>query len=145
MNETCSRCGAEWTAGRFSAGCEECGGGAMTRDCPRCGGVCGAVWRRAPVDSHDSGEAHWVGACAAASEWWLDASSLPDLLWARLLVGASGETAVMDLDGAVRRFRSRALAVEWLRADEYETLADLCEDGAVPADARPPSEFPRRA
>jgi hypothetical protein len=64
----CTRCGADWTAGRFSPGCGECGGGAMTRDCEYCQGRCGAVWQRAVIDSNDARRAHWVGACKARDE-----------------------------------------------------------------------------
>jgi hypothetical protein len=59
----CTSCGALWTAGRFTDGCAECGGGAMERPCPWCDGTCGARWKRAVVDSHDAQEAHWIGGC----------------------------------------------------------------------------------
>ncbi len=63
MTHVCATCRADWTAGRFSATCDECGGGAMQRACPVCEGRCGEVWRRAVLDSHDSGRAHWAGRC----------------------------------------------------------------------------------
>jgi hypothetical protein len=59
----CFTCNAEWTAGRYSEACEECGGGAMTRPCTICGGRCGVVMRRAVSDSNDSGLGHWAGRC----------------------------------------------------------------------------------
>ncbi len=65
---SCTTCGADWSAGGFSPGCAECGGGAMTRDCDFCQGRCGAVWRRAVVDSNDTREAHWLGTCNAKTE-----------------------------------------------------------------------------
>lgn len=59
----CCTCGADWKAGAFGPDCPECGGGALERPCMRCGGRCGAVWRRAVMDSQDEGLAHWVGSC----------------------------------------------------------------------------------
>ncbi len=61
---TCRSCAARWGEGEYSPDCRECGGGAMVRECPECGGICGACWRRAVQDSHDSREAHWIGRCA---------------------------------------------------------------------------------
>jgi hypothetical protein len=61
---SCRSCGAHWSGGAFTAECRECGGGAMTRACLLCGGRCGAAWTRAPLDSWDFSEAHWVGGCA---------------------------------------------------------------------------------
>jgi hypothetical protein len=63
MNARCYSCGADWSAGQFSADCPECGGGAMTRSCIYCGGGCGAVMERAVSDSNDSGLGHWAGRC----------------------------------------------------------------------------------
>lgn len=59
----CGTCGAHWTGGEHTADCEECGGGAMSRPCSLCGGRCGAVLQRAPLDSRDYRVAHWVGSC----------------------------------------------------------------------------------
>ena len=50
----CTSCGAGWSAGAYSDGCDECGGGAMERDCFVCGGKCGSKFVRAPLDSQDS-------------------------------------------------------------------------------------------
>lgn len=60
----CLTCASDWSAGVHDPACRECGGGALTRPCPVCGGACGAVWSRAVTDSHDAREAHWIGACA---------------------------------------------------------------------------------
>ncbi|MBI1384967.1 MAG: hypothetical protein GC150_08670 [Rhizobiales bacterium] len=60
----CRTCGADWATGAFTANCRACGGGAMTLPCPVCGGACGARWRRAVLDTSDTGIAHWLGACA---------------------------------------------------------------------------------
>lgn len=64
----CTTCGACWTDAAFTADCPECGGGAMERDCAICGGACGNRWRRAVLDSRDSGEAHWVGSCGQSPD-----------------------------------------------------------------------------
>ena len=31
---------------QFSLDCQECGGSALTKACPKCSGVCGQTWRR---------------------------------------------------------------------------------------------------
>lgn len=62
----CASCGADWGAGRWSPGCAECGGGAMSRGCPLCQGCCGTIARRAVIDSNDERCAHWIGACGLA-------------------------------------------------------------------------------
>ncbi|MSP38633.1 MAG: hypothetical protein EXR70_09100 [Deltaproteobacteria bacterium] len=64
--ESCLTCGADWSQGRFSESCPECGGGALEIACPVCSGKCGAVWMRAVMDSNDSGMGHFVGACRLA-------------------------------------------------------------------------------
>ena len=64
MDWACNRCGALWSKGEFTAGCETCAGGGMERACPLCKGACGQRWSRAPLDSLDSGIGHWVGRCA---------------------------------------------------------------------------------
>lgn len=61
----CGSCGADWGLGKVTDGCNECGGFALVRTCPICGGGCISVWKRAIADSNDSGEAHWVGSCTA--------------------------------------------------------------------------------
>lgn len=61
---SCISCGAHWSAGEYLEDCEECGGGAMERSCVVCGGECGKKWSRAPIDSQDNHEAHWIGSCA---------------------------------------------------------------------------------
>lgn len=62
----CGSCGARWHDGEHTAGCDECGGGALVRGCPLCGGACGVTWRRSALDSNDSREAHWAGGCGRA-------------------------------------------------------------------------------
>ncbi len=39
-------CGVVWYEGLVTLGCKECGGYAMTRQCPICKGVCGKQWKR---------------------------------------------------------------------------------------------------
>ena len=75
-----------------------------------------------------------------STSWWLDASGLPDLLWARLRVFDSGRAAVFDLDGSVHRFYRAAAAELWLAVDEYEPLAALKESGQVTQDLQPPDD-----
>lgn len=59
----CRTCKANWSAGEWTKGCPECGGGALKIECPMCNGKCGAKWKRAPMDSHDYGVACWWGDC----------------------------------------------------------------------------------
>ena len=59
----CATCYVDWSSGRFTEDCEECGGGAMERPCAYCGGRCGMVMERAVADSNDSGIGHWMGRC----------------------------------------------------------------------------------
>jgi hypothetical protein len=59
----CWSCGANWAADCYTAACEECGGGALTRACAVCGGKCGNKWIRAVIDSNDFRLAHWQGGC----------------------------------------------------------------------------------
>ncbi|MBS9715983.1 hypothetical protein ACFFUT_01500 [Pseudohalocynthiibacter aestuariivivens] len=59
----CPVCKSDWSLDEFDPGCFCCGGGALVRDCPVCDGRCGAEFRRAILDSQDSGEAHWNGSC----------------------------------------------------------------------------------
>jgi hypothetical protein len=68
MDFACNRCGARWTEGAFTEGCDTCGGGAMDIACCVCGGRCGQRWWRAPLDSLDFGVAHWGGRCALPEE-----------------------------------------------------------------------------
>ena len=59
----CLSCGASWSAGQWTDGCEECGGGALEIPCLLCGGRCGSTWRKAVMDSNDFGMNHWCGQC----------------------------------------------------------------------------------
>lgn len=59
----CTSCGANWAEGESNPDCVECGGFALSRHCPVCGGQCGAIWQRAIIDSNDRHEAHWMGKC----------------------------------------------------------------------------------
>jgi hypothetical protein len=59
----CQTCGADWSEDKFTQACVECGGGAMTIQCPACQGACGSTWQRAAIDSNDSGSAHFYGNC----------------------------------------------------------------------------------
>lgn len=63
VEEACVTCGAAWSLGEWSADCAECAGGALKRACPVRAGRCGAVWRRAIMDSRDFGIGHWLGPC----------------------------------------------------------------------------------
>ncbi|MEK9660762.1 MAG: hypothetical protein VW644_03340, partial [Alphaproteobacteria bacterium] len=81
--------------------------GPRTSACPVCGGSCGIRWQRAPIDSADRGEAHWIGSCGW--EWWLDEPALPDLVWARLVV--ADRHLLIDGDGRKHRFADAAAAL----------------------------------
>lgn len=59
---TCRTCGANWSEGKFTRACLECGGGGMTIPCPACNGDCGSTWQRAVIDSNDSGSATFMAA-----------------------------------------------------------------------------------
>jgi hypothetical protein len=73
------------------------------------------------------------------TEWWLDWSALPDLLWARLQVHQNGAAEVFDLDGKVHHFSSEQEARNWLFEDEYSRLEQLIQSEEVPADTISPS------
>jgi hypothetical protein len=72
-------------------------------------------------------------------EWWLDASSLPDLMWARLQVHNEHDAEVLDVAGQYHRFPSVGTAEAWLREDRYEELSGLIRAGSVPSTTIPPS------
>lgn len=65
---SCRTCNADWSAGRWSPTCKECGGGALDHACVMCGGRCGARWERAVMDSNDRRRAHWIGGCGLPRE-----------------------------------------------------------------------------
>jgi hypothetical protein len=62
---------------------------------------------------------------AESTEWWLDETSLPDVLWARLRVLADGSAEVFDCDGRTVPFPSRAEAANSLLEDEYLPLRSI--------------------
>ena len=64
----CLTCGANWSQGEWTKGCEECGGGALEIRCIICGGRCGSTWRKSVMDTNDFGMNHWHGDCRL-SEW----------------------------------------------------------------------------
>lgn len=131
---TCPICNAAWSADRFSDDCPACGGGAMRRNCPVCGGACGAEWRRAVADSIDSGEAHWVGACAY--EWWIDEPALPTLRWAQLK--RAEDSMVIACDHLLYGFATVEEALAWLNEEEYIPYSEALADGSIPAETIPP-------
>ncbi|MEP0940167.1 MAG: hypothetical protein ABJH63_10675 [Rhizobiaceae bacterium] len=73
------------------------------------------------------------------SQWWLDGSALPDLIWARCFQGQDG-TFVQTIDGSLHLFENEAQAVAWLREDEYENYSDLRADGEISAKFQPPAD-----
>ena len=79
------------------------------------------------------------------AHWWLDTSALPEQFWACLFEDVSGQTVVVDLDGARHHFADRNAAVAWLREDEYESLIELQQVGEVPAGLKPPTDFFRKS
>lgn len=64
LQESCFSCGVSWREQHVSLDCGECGGYALSRPCPRCGGRCQSEWRRNLTLSHASGKARWEGECA---------------------------------------------------------------------------------
>lgn len=155
----CGSCGSNWSKGDFAGGCPECGGYAMERPCPRCGGLCGSEWGRAADDSQYEGVAHWIGECRLAwhsdirnwypppgteFEWWLDEAALPEQRWICLVVLPSGEARLVDGDGVTRLFDAVAAAREWLREDECDTLSSLMSQGVVPRSVAPPGDMMER-
>lgn len=60
----CTRCDADWSAGALTIDCPQCGGGALDHACLHCGGRCGARWARVVDTSQETGEATWIGGCA---------------------------------------------------------------------------------
>jgi hypothetical protein len=63
VKSRCWTCGADWTAGIWTAECPECGGGALEIPCPLCSGRCGMTLQKAVADSNDFGMGHWIGSC----------------------------------------------------------------------------------
>ncbi|MCP4188692.1 MAG: hypothetical protein GY763_13900 [Gammaproteobacteria bacterium] len=64
----CSSCQANWSAGEFGKDCDECGGGALKRNCTLCNSKCDSIYLRAIIDSWDTHEAHWNGSCKLPEE-----------------------------------------------------------------------------
>jgi hypothetical protein len=60
-------------------------------------------------------------------EWWVDESALPDVVWARLSVGADGAASVLAPDGRTHRFPSGLDASNWLSEDEFVQASMLEE------------------
>ena len=65
---TCTDCGADWSQGKWTKDCRQCGGAALELPCPRCAGQCGALWQRAVLDSQVFKCAHWFGNCKLPPE-----------------------------------------------------------------------------
>ena len=130
----CPACDADWSQGEHSSGCPACGGGAMERQCLVCEGACGATWKRAMLDSADTGEAHWIGSCHW--QWWLDEAALPARRWGQLV--RIDEGSMIILSEGTLHFSSVHDALAWLAEEEYVPLADALADGRVPAQVIPP-------
>jgi hypothetical protein len=65
---------------------------------------------------------------AEFTEWWLDESSLPDIIWARLRVRADGSAEIFDCDGRTVAFSSGTEAANSLAEDEYVRLRAVDPD-----------------
>jgi hypothetical protein len=65
---------------------------------------------------------------AELTEWWLDESSLPDVIWARLRLRADGSAEVFDCDGRTVTFSSGMEAANSLLEDEYVRLRSVDPD-----------------
>ena len=59
----CSSCGAHWGTLKFTAGCDECGGGGLAAKCPDCDGACRVLRMRDVAKSWQEHRAHWTNAC----------------------------------------------------------------------------------
>ncbi|MFO0555344.1 MAG: hypothetical protein U0271_43610 [Polyangiaceae bacterium] len=62
---SCGTCKSVWTAGQWTWGCRECGGGALLIPCHLCSS-CGRSSRRNIAESRGRGIASWVASCSAA-------------------------------------------------------------------------------
>ena len=75
--------------------------------------------------------------------WWLDTSSFPCLLWARIRVFEDGTAEVFDLDGRYTRFENESDARSFLAEDEYDCFSGLDDDEraevGLPGDLEPPT------
>lgn len=60
---TCHLCKQCWYDSKFTSQCDECGGYALQRPCPACGGQCGQVWTRDIAKTHSLHKAYWEGQC----------------------------------------------------------------------------------
>jgi len=77
-------------------------------------------------------------------EWWIDETSLPDLIWARLHCLSDGSAKIFHADGRTKRFDSVRDAQNALSEDEYvhpESLdrGDLTRLGMLEREIQPPS------
>lgn len=77
-------------------------------------------------------------------EWWIDESSLPDVIWALLRSRPDGSAEVLDADGRTSRFDSWEQGVITLSEDEYVRARSLEVDelarlGMVHTDLAVPS------
>lgn len=110
----CGSCGAVWSNGDHTGGCAECGGGAMSRSCAWCDGVCGETWTRRVIDSWDEREAQWVGGCAAkCSSCGAAWGTMKHTVGCDECGGGSLMARCPDCDGACGVFRERDVAASW--------------------------------
>ena len=77
-------------------------------------------------------------------EWWIDETSLPDLIWARLQCLSDGSAEIFHADGQTKRFDSVRDAQNALSEDEYvhqQSLdrGDLTRLGMLEREIQPPS------
>lgn len=71
-------------------------------------------------------------------EWWLDASALPSLVWARLRLQMGEPPDVLVCDNRLLLFETRAEAERWLAEEEYVPLKELVARSALPEDLPTP-------
>jgi hypothetical protein len=87
----CRTCRAVWSEGRFTWGCDECGGMALRRPCGLCLTGCGQTLERAVMDSNDTRRAHLLGGCgeqaplAVKAQRWLQVRQVAGQTGAPLL------------------------------------------------------------
>lgn len=65
----------------------------------------------------------------AETEWWLNAESLPDLVWARLRVFSDGTADACFAEGVtLYGFENRAHAANLLATDDFSRFSDWGEE-----------------
>lgn len=75
-HSSCWLCGCNWQQDHVSLDCQECGGYALTRPCPKCDGKCKQQWERNITLTHDHHRASWIGQCQLSPSTTTTTSSI---------------------------------------------------------------------